>query len=95
MVAWGKRWLELHPLLYADNPWTGLTLGERGWFAEFSGPPLYSSTAVIPPQTETRFIREQYPMPFDDPGTMTMHPRQVSSPVLSGQQYSCCWYPCL
>ncbi|GFV95111.1 hypothetical protein TNCV_3709061 [Trichonephila clavipes] len=45
-------------------------------------------------QTEKRFIREQYRMSCDGPGLMTMTPHLASSPVLSGQQYSCCWYPC-
>ncbi|GFU79128.1 hypothetical protein TNCV_2136511 [Trichonephila clavipes] len=49
-----------------------------GWFVAFSGSPLYTSTVVISPQTETRFIREQYQMLFDGPGTMTMTPRQTS-----------------
>ncbi|GFS98858.1 transposable element Tc1 transposase [Trichonephila clavipes] len=62
----------------------GLTLGKNDWFVAFFG-----STVVIPPQAKTRFIREQYPKPFDDPGTMTMTLRQPSSPVFSGQ---CCLF---
>ncbi|GFV98635.1 hypothetical protein TNCV_1453211 [Trichonephila clavipes] len=38
---------------------TDLTLGEMGWFVEFSGSSSYPPTAVIPPHTETKFIREQ------------------------------------
>ncbi|GFV09290.1 hypothetical protein TNCV_1868981 [Trichonephila clavipes] len=35
-----------------------------GRFVVFSGSPSYALTAVIPPQTETKFIRELYPMSF-------------------------------
>ncbi|GFX80247.1 hypothetical protein TNCV_2642631 [Trichonephila clavipes] len=69
-------------------------LCEMGWFGALPGSPSYSSLAVIPPQTEKRFICEQYPMSFDGPGTMTMTSRQMPKPVLSDQRYSCCWYPC-
>ncbi|GFW34565.1 hypothetical protein TNCV_951951 [Trichonephila clavipes] len=55
-----------------------------GWFVSFSETLTYLSTAIISPQMETRFIHEQHPMQIDDPGTMTMIPRQASNPVLSG-----------
>ncbi|GFX65997.1 hypothetical protein TNCV_14181 [Trichonephila clavipes] len=42
------------------------------------------STAVIPPLTKTRFIREQYPLTFDCSDTMT--PRQTSILVLRGHR---------
>ncbi|GFV84174.1 hypothetical protein TNCV_3038351 [Trichonephila clavipes] len=71
----------------------GLTLGELNWFVAFSESLPYPSMVVIPPQTGTRFICEQYPMSFDGPGTMTMAPYQVSIHVMRGHLYSCCWYP--
>ncbi|GFX16306.1 hypothetical protein TNCV_4705581 [Trichonephila clavipes] len=49
----------------------GLMLGEMGLLVAFSGSMSYPSTTVSPPQTETISIREQYPITFDDPGTMT------------------------
>ncbi|GFU54448.1 hypothetical protein TNCV_2980421 [Trichonephila clavipes] len=49
----------------------------------------YPSMAIIPPQTEMRFIREQNPMLFVGSSTMTMTPLQVSSPVLNGELYPC------
>ncbi|GFU59864.1 hypothetical protein TNCV_4726311 [Trichonephila clavipes] len=53
----------------------GLNLGEMNWFVAFSRLPPHSSLTVIHPQTETRFISEQYPMPFNGPDTTTMTPR--------------------
>ncbi|GFU41619.1 hypothetical protein TNCV_2793131 [Trichonephila clavipes] len=43
-------------------------LGETCWFVALSELPPYSPLAVIPPQTVTGFIREQYPMLFYGPG---------------------------
>ncbi|GFU55254.1 hypothetical protein TNCV_427511 [Trichonephila clavipes] len=43
--------------------------------------------------TQSGFIREKYPMSFDDPGMMSMTPLQASGLMLSGQRYLCCWYP--
>ncbi|GFU57627.1 hypothetical protein TNCV_3637841 [Trichonephila clavipes] len=37
---------------------TGLRLSEMDWFVAFSWSPPYPSTSVIPPRTETRFMRE-------------------------------------
>ncbi|GFX79941.1 hypothetical protein TNCV_558401 [Trichonephila clavipes] len=41
------------------------------WFVLFSGSSPYTSTAVIPPPTETRYIREQYLMTLD--GSVPSH----------------------
>ncbi|GFW18091.1 hypothetical protein TNCV_4006311 [Trichonephila clavipes] len=41
-----------------------LTLDKLGWFVAFSESSPYPSKAIIPLQTQSRFTREQYPMPF-------------------------------
>ncbi|GFX93995.1 hypothetical protein TNCV_3413571 [Trichonephila clavipes] len=64
----------------------GLTLREIDQLESFSELQPYPSMAVIPPRTETKLIQEQYPMPFNGPGTKTMTPHQASSPVLSCQR---------
>ncbi|GFW48793.1 hypothetical protein TNCV_4243731 [Trichonephila clavipes] len=83
---------QMHPVIkhYATPNhdalcWTDLTHGEMGWLVAFSGSLSYESTDVIPEQTETKFIRELHPMPFDGSSTMMMTPRQTFSPVFSGQ----------
>ncbi|GFU38388.1 hypothetical protein TNCV_2433661 [Trichonephila clavipes] len=60
--------------------WTNLMLREMDLFVKFSGSPPSPSMTVISLQTEMRFIHEQYPMPFNGPGTMTQC--QVSSLAL-------------
>ncbi|GFT14751.1 hypothetical protein TNCV_99471 [Trichonephila clavipes] len=60
-----------------------------GWFVVFSGSQPHPSPVIIPPQTGTKFIHEQYPMLFDGSGTITMTPHQASSPVLSTCARSC------
>ncbi|GFW47916.1 hypothetical protein TNCV_2401031 [Trichonephila clavipes] len=53
---------------------TCLMLGEMAWFVSFSWTLPYPSTAIIPPQTETTFISEQYSMTFDDTYMMMRTP---------------------
>ncbi|GFX34648.1 hypothetical protein TNCV_4464001 [Trichonephila clavipes] len=54
-----------------------LTLGKMGQFVAFSVYPPYTPTNAIPPQTVSRFICEQLPMSFNDPGTLMMTPHQT------------------
>ncbi|GFU62716.1 hypothetical protein TNCV_1518961 [Trichonephila clavipes] len=53
-----------------------------GCFVAFSDSPPYPSKAIIPPQTETRFIQEQHPMPFNDPAAECKITETVAVPHL-------------